>query len=158
VRTNLPQWPTEPPAPDPLGAAFLIVRLGDAPVGHWLDRIDRPCTVLSAPGEAEIAAFVGAASVGLRVLITGPERDVLRARAAALGAGAVAAEITCFATRTDVVDVWCAACRQSSTAPVDGPGACPHCGTVVTVEPHHSPRLAARLGVLSEADERGLGG
>jgi hypothetical protein len=102
------------------------------------DRLDEP---LLADFRAELAGAV----VGWRLLLCGPEADLLILQAEAIRAGAILPEIQARVTSRATRRVYCAHCRTVGRGAV-----CPGCGTVLTVSDHRSPRLAAYLGFKHE--------
>jgi hypothetical protein len=108
---------------------------------HWhrhADQVDEP---LLADFRAELAAAV----VGWRLLLCGPEADLLVLQAEAARAGAIPAEIQAHVTSKGARRIYCAHCRTIGRDAV-----CSGCGTVLTVSGHRSPRLAAYLGFTHE--------
>jgi hypothetical protein len=108
----------------------------------------------SAEVLAALGAHVAAATVGWRLLVAGPEADVLAACAVATDGGALAAEISAVMTdrrRRRVRCVHCAATTETEAPAVT----CPGCGRALRVEPSLSRRHAAYLGLAaprSDAD------
>ncbi|MBO3748383.1 hypothetical protein J5X84_20095 [Streptosporangiaceae bacterium NEAU-GS5] len=164
--TNLPRWPADPPPIDERGASFLVITVGTdtqaaETAERWLARIAelrRPCERLSAARAEDIvpavAHAIDTAFVGLRVLVTGPERDVLMIRSAVLAAGAVSAEVCCHAAppgghEPRAMNIWCVACRRQNAGVTAHLTTCRHCGAALAVHAHFSPRYAARLGAVS---------
>ncbi|WP_395105250.1 dimethylamine monooxygenase subunit DmmA family protein [Actinomadura sp. SCN-SB] len=151
-----------PPAVDPSGRSYAVIAVGAAarPVaGRWLaelaSRADRP-PVWSARVDrldgTVLAAFeerLRAATVGWRLMLAGPEADVMRLRARAVRAGAVPAEIREHATEADRRRIHCAHCRAITEAEVGVGGTveCRGCGLTLRCQRHFSRRLAAYLGV-----------
>ncbi|TQS42123.1 dimethylamine monooxygenase subunit DmmA family protein [Cryptosporangium phraense] len=144
---------------DETGTSFAVVTFGadGAAVGAgWVARIralGRP--LWEWPGSAGVADVEGglkalgeqvaAARVGWRLLVAGPEADVLRARAVALAGGAVDAEVTAVVTDDRTRRVWCAHC--GTTTPTGDPSVrCSGCGRALVVHDHLSRRRAAYLG------------
>ncbi|GAA3392493.1 dimethylamine monooxygenase subunit DmmA family protein [Cryptosporangium minutisporangium] len=97
---------------------------------------------------AALAEQTRVATVGWRLLLAGPEADVLRARAVAITGGAVDAELTVVVTDDRRRRVWCAHCGSTTEADVragdDLP--CADCGRTLSVHAHVSRHRAAYLG------------
>lgn len=159
---SLPVWPATPEPVDATGRSFLVVELGEGARGvadDWAaaaaalgpvarcgwDRLDAGCfqTVLSG------------LRCGVRIMIVGPQDDVLLALAAARAAGAEPAELRSFVTRTDVLAVFCAHCRATSRVAA-APGdvtPCPACGRTLEIHPHLSAVRGSFLGSDATARE-----
>ena len=150
------------PGVDETGRAYTVLAFGPAaaPVAErWCDRIaalGRPVRLeRSARATDEVlAALAGQlrdATVGWRLMLAGPEADVLRARAVALDGGALDAELTMLVTGDDRRRVWCAHCGATTEARVRPGGSvpCAGCGLVLVVHAHVSRRRAAHLGSVS---------
>jgi hypothetical protein len=161
--TSVPRWPGRPPPVDPAGRSVTILAFG--PPAHpvaaaWAAQAGGRARVLlrPAPDEGVEAAVHGAAAgatVGWRLMLAGPEEDVLRARAAALRLGAVPGEIGVHVTDTGRRRVWCAHCRTVTAArvPVGGTVPCASCGRTLHVYHHVSRPKAAYLGYQADAEE-----
>lgn len=163
--TSVPRWGSGIPAPDPAARGLLLLGFGargraittawaaDVPAG-------RPVEVLAADdadaGVLEVlAARVAAARVGWRLMLAGPEADVLAARAVAVRAGLLDAELRIAVTSTARKQVYCPHCRTttSTTAPVAGETPCGGCGRRLHVYGHVSRRTGAYLGFMADAEE-----
>ncbi|MGY1753689.1 dimethylamine monooxygenase subunit DmmA family protein [Blastococcus sp. SYSU D01042] len=163
--TSVPRWGRERPAPDPATRALLLIGFGargaaittgwaaDAPAG-------RPVEVLVADSADEsvlavLVARIAAARVGWRLMLAGPEVDVLAARAVAVREGVLDAEIRCAVTGAERKRVFCPHCRTttSTTAPVSGETPCDGCGRRLHVYAHVSRRAGAYLGFMADAEE-----
>ena len=163
--TSVPRWGSEWPAPDPSARTVLLVGFGargcaistawaaDVPAG-------RPVEVLAADDADEsvlavLTARIAGARVGWRLMLAGPEDDVLAARAVALRAGVLDAEIRCAVTGTERKRVYCPHCRATTTttAPVAGETPCDGCGRRLHVYAHVSRRAGAYLGFMADAEE-----
>jgi hypothetical protein len=159
ARTNLPTWPEEAPGVDATGTAQAVIAVGAAARAV----ADRWCAQAAATGAPvwrhdagtaadaarALAGQLASARVGWRLLLAGPEADVLALRALALDAGAVDAEVRCHATSTTEKVVRCAHCSAHTRAevPLGGLVTCPGCGRALTVQRHLSRRHGAHLGV-----------
>ncbi|MFI5952653.1 dimethylamine monooxygenase subunit DmmA family protein [Cryptosporangium sp. NPDC051539] len=144
---------------DESGTAYAVVAFGEAgaaAAAKWIERLrelGRPLWAWHGPpgaddGPAALAGQVRGARVGWRLLVAGPEADVLRARAVAIDGGAVPAEVTAVVTDDRWRRVWCPHC--GATTPTDGPSVrCSGCGRALVVGHHLSRRRAAYLGSLA---------
>lgn len=160
---SLPVWPSIPEPVDATGRSFVVLELGSdahavgdgwvaaaaalGPVDHhrW-ERLD---------AEAFGAVLAGL-HCGVRIMVVGPQDDVLRALALARAAGAEPAELRSFVTRTDVLPVYCAHCRGTERV-VAAPGDvvdCPSCARMLEIHPHVSAVRGSFLG--SDATARDL--
>jgi len=132
-------------------AARWCRELGDAglPVRAWHE--------LAATGEvlAELRAQVAMATVGWRLMLVGPESDVMQARAVAASGGALDAEITLLVHDETYRRVWCSHCGDTTTAAVavGDVVACVGCGHSLSVYHHVSRRNACYLGFMADAEE-----
>lgn len=162
---SVPRWPTAGADPEPgvdeNGRAYAVTAFGaDAvPVAErWRARIatlGRPVRLrrFDRASDEALAALAGQlrdATVGWRLMLAGPEADVLRAHAVARDAGALDAELTLWITGDDRRRVWCAHCATTSDADVR-PGdtvPCAGCGRTLVVHEHVSRRRAAYLGSI----------
>lgn len=163
--TSVPRWPAEVPAPDPTARALALLAFGSAGgrllVGwraavagrvplwwHAAERADQESLDL-------LVAQVAGARIGWRLMLAGPEIDVLGARSVATGLGVLDAEIRMAVTGTEVKRVFCPHCRTTTTgaAPVSGELACAGCGRRLHVYAHVSRRTGAYLGFMADAEE-----
>lgn len=161
----MPRWGAEPPAPDPAARALLLIGFGVrgcAITTAWAADVPRgrPVEVLAADDADEpVLAFlrtrIAGARVGWRLMLAGPEADVLAARAVATRAGVLDAEIRCAVTGTERKRVYCPHCRTTTetTAPVAGETPCDGCGRRLHVYAHVSRRAGAYLGFMVDAEE-----
>ena len=167
THTSVPRWPAEVPGVDVTGRALTLVGFGadgrrltarwaaEVPAGTPVDLLvtDRADdTLLTA-----LAARVDGAVVGWRLMLAGPEVDVLAARALATSLGLVDAELRMAVTCTAGKRVFCPHCRTttSTTAPVSGETPCAGCGRRLHVYAHVSRRAGAYLGFMADAEEVG---
>ncbi|MBA4865639.1 hypothetical protein H1V43_30730 [Streptomyces sp. PSKA54] len=164
--TSVPRWPTADPGVDRTGRAYAVMSFGPdaAPLaagwGRELHALGR--TVWSWHGEAatdeavaELRRQVEYATVGWRLMLAGPQCDVLRAHAEALRGGVLEAEITVLVTDAVRTRVWCAHCGATTVADaalgeVTG---CSGCGRSLYVYHHVSRRTATHLGFMADAEE-----
>ncbi|MGY1743085.1 MULTISPECIES: dimethylamine monooxygenase subunit DmmA family protein [unclassified Blastococcus] len=103
-----------------------------------------------------LTAEVDRARVGWRLMVAGPEVDVLAVRARATALGVLDAEIRAAVTDTRRRRVWCASCGATTetSAPAPGEAACAGCGRRLHVHAHLSRRLGAHLGSAADPEER----
>lgn len=164
--TSVPRWPTSDPGLDRPGRAYAVMTFGPAAAALgalWRSEL----TVLgravwSWDGEAATEAGLGAlreqigsATVGWRLLLAGPQPEVLLAYAESVRGGVLDAEITAVVTDTARRRVWCSHCRATTVAEV-ALGAetdCAGCGRSLLVYHHVSRRHAAHLGFMTDAEE-----
>nr|WP_275585788.1 dimethylamine monooxygenase subunit DmmA family protein [Geodermatophilus sabuli] len=102
-----------------------------------------------------MAAQVRTARVGWRLMLAGPEVDVLAARAVATGLGLLDAEIRTAVTGADHKRVSCPHCRVITEAevPVGAEVPCRGCARRLHVYAHVSRRTGAYLGFMADAEE-----
>lgn len=152
----VPRWGTRPPQVDGSGRTFGIVAPPGCPVAReWaaqLDILGRPYWHVPPHG---VEAALGGATVGLRVLVSGPEVEVLAVAARLRSAGLADAELTTHATSTGHRRVYCAHCKQTSLfdAAVDDVVTCPSCRRGLLVFAHASARSGSYLGFQADAEE-----
>lgn len=162
--TSVPRWPVPVPGADPRGRSFAIMSFSDAArpdAERWQAELaGRPVWTWHGDGadEAALAALreqLAGATVGWRLLLAGPEHDVLRARAEAVRAGVVDVEITVAVSAATVRLVSCALCGTETTAAVatgeETP--CAGCRRSLLVYHHVSRRHTAYLGFQADAEE-----
>ncbi|MER5184083.1 dimethylamine monooxygenase subunit DmmA family protein [Streptomyces sp. NPDC002896] len=164
--TSVPRWPTEDPGVDRTGQAYAVMSFGPdaAPVAAgWeseLRSLGRP--VWSWHGEeagdgclAELRGQVESATVGWRLMLAGPQCDVLRAHAEALAGGVLEAEITVLVTDAARTRVWCAHCGATTLADaaIGETAGCSGCGRSLYVYHHVSRRSGTHLGFQVDAEE-----
>jgi hypothetical protein len=166
AHTSVPRWPRTDPGVDRAGRAFAIMAFGPdaAPVGeHWhreVARLGRPVWLRRVERADETALGeldeqLDAARVGWRLMLAGPQADVLAAYAGATRAGVLAAEIAVLVTDDRHRRVWCAHCDTTSVADVATGEVtpCHGCGRSLLVYHHVSRRSAAYLGFMVDAEE-----
>jgi dimethylamine monooxygenase subunit C len=163
--TSVPRWGTETPAPDPAARAVLLLGFGPrgaAITTGWAADVHAGCPVerLAADDADEtvlavLSARVAAARVGWRLMLAGPEVDVLAARAVAVRAGVLDAEIRTAVTGSERKRVYCPHCRTTTatTAPLAAEIPCDGCGSRLHVYAHVSRRTGAYLGFMADAEE-----
>ena len=165
ARTNLPDWPAEPPPVDMAGIGFILVGLGAgmAPVvAGWAAAAPHPCIQLcdTAPLVtdgvlARFDAMLAEAVTGWRLMLAGPASEILFLAAHARAAGLIAAEIRMHAVADGHARAQCAHCKTLFRTPGE-PGAhvtCPGCSRVLILHQHLSRRLGALVAfsALTEA-------
>lgn len=165
ARTNLPRWSDIPPEPDPRARCHTLVSFSPdamavadtwassaASLGASVRRLhaDRFDSHLAAALEAHLADAV----VGWRLMLIGPEADILAAQALAFTFGVIPAEIRAHATSATRRRVRCAHCALTTEAdlPVGETLPCPGCGRTLVVHHHLSRRHAAYLGYHADAE------
>lgn len=164
---GLPRWSSTPPEVDTTGSAYLIVAVGEDPqtahvARRWVGAAEAvaPTRLLVLDSLSETAdeqtlrAALEAVTTGCRILVVGGQYDVMTALALAREAGAIAAELDAFVTRTDDLALYCAHCRDTFRV-VGAPGdtvCCPGCVRALEIHPHHS---AVRGSFLASATDAG---
>jgi dimethylamine monooxygenase subunit C len=162
--TSVPRWSGAPPGADRSGRSFAVMSFSDAAraiAQRWQGELaDCPVwTWHSAAADDEALAALreqlAGAAVGWRLLLAGPEHDVLRARAEAVRAGVLDAEITVSVSSAEYRRVWCAHCGTETGAsiPVGAEAGCTGCGRSLLVHHHFSRRHATYLGFQVDAEE-----
>ena len=159
---SLPVWPTEPEPVDATGTSYLL--LGFGPEGGSV--VDTWARDVSGLGPADlvrsarfdpaaVTAALASTRCGVRIMVAGPQDDVLLTLAAARESGAEPEELRSFVTRTDVLPVFCAHCRATSSveAVPGGVAVCPACATLLDVHPHLSAVRGSFLGSDTTARE-----
>lgn len=177
--TSLPRWSATPPAVDDTSSEQMIVLCdGDAGAGdHWLRdlrargieplqvRVRAPRTtgprLLHADddrgltGLPQLRRMLDTATVGLRLLVTGTEWQVLTVTATALRCGLLRSEIRAAATDPGIggdavpLIVFCAHCEAETLSPAATPGGtvtCAGCHRLLDIHPHVNSSRARYLG------------
>lgn len=161
---SLPVWPPVPEAVDRTGTSFVIVDLGgdDTAAGvadAWAQQAEEVGPVTRHRADRldvdELSAVLARTRCGVRVMIAGPQDDVLLALATARAAGAEPDELMSFATRTDLLAVFCAHCRATSRVAAEPGGtvSCPACGRMLEIHSHVSAVRGSFLGSDATARE-----
>lgn len=152
---------------DTTGASFLIISFGQgenagvartwlngaaalAPV-QWLTFAD-----FNADTSRQLGRAFGSSLTGVRIMVVGPQFDVLQTIAVARRRGALEQEITSLITDTAELPIYCAHCRATSRVR-GGAGdtvACPGCARTLEVHPHLSGTRGSYLA--SDARARDL--
>ncbi|MEB3367212.1 dimethylamine monooxygenase subunit DmmA family protein [Saccharopolyspora mangrovi] len=160
ARTSLPEWP-DSVAVDPSGARFAIIGVGDAAAEiarGWASSLDRPVWTFHADRAADafdaLDAQVRQARVGWRLMLAGPEADVLALRSRAISGGAVDEEIRCQVTSRERVVVHCAHCAAETavTASAGERATCSGCGQPLHIYSHVSRYRGAYLGFRADVE------
>lgn len=162
--TSVPRWSTSVPSADLSGRSYAVMTFSDAclPAARrwWRELTGRPVWTWhgSRADDEALAALreqIAEASVGWRLLLAGPEHDVLKARSEAVRAGVLDAEITVTVSASGRRRVWCAHCGHETEAAVDigARTGCTGCGRSLLVHHHVSRRHAAYLGFQADAEE-----
>ncbi|MGY1593057.1 dimethylamine monooxygenase subunit DmmA family protein [Geodermatophilus sp. SYSU D00708] len=163
--TSVPRWPAADPGVDPAARSLTLFGFGAAGVDavrRWLGQVPaRTPVVATTTGAAdaavlaELARRVAASTVGWRLMLAGPEADVLAARAVALDGGLLDAEVRTLVTGTERKRVFCPHCRATTEAdvPVGGETGCTGCGRRLFVYWHVSRRAGSYLGFMADAEE-----
>jgi hypothetical protein len=177
--TSLPRWSdTTPPVDDTSSEQMLVRCDGDAGAGdHWLRELRargieplqvrvraprvtaptllRPGTDRGLTGLPQLHRMLDTATVGLRLLVTGTEWQVLTVTATALEAGMLRSEIRAVATAPGISGdavphiVFCAHCEAETLSPASSPGTtvrCADCGRLLDIHPHVNSSRARYLG------------
>jgi hypothetical protein len=163
--TSVPRWQADAPPFDPRARSATVLALcADAePVAAaWAAAGGAAgVPVSSCTGDLEQAlrhldADMAGAVVGWRLLVAGPEAEVLRVRARATELGAVGSEVLAHVTGVPSRRVLCVHCDAvtETDEPVGGTVACAGCGHDLHLYHHVSRRLGAYLGFLTDAEER----
>lgn len=169
-RTSVPVWPAQAPDLDPAGTSFLLVQVGAGAadvVRGWAAqarRHGRPAQVWRLPRTdegtpAELARRLATFRVGARLMVAGPEADVLSVAATARTLGLVPEEVTGFAAGRDDISVFCVHCESTSRLAA-GPGTeltCPGCRRRLEVHEHVSGHRGSYLASATAAPAPGGG-
>jgi hypothetical protein len=113
-----------PPCVDPAGRSYAVIAVGAAArlvAERWLDKIHSPVWSCLVEGldSGLVSSFeerLRAARIGWRLMLAGPEADVMRLRAQAIRAGALPVEIREYVTEANRRRVHCAHCRTVTEA------------------------------------------
>lgn len=163
--TSVPRWAAAVPSVDPAARSVVLLGLGPGAEGvlaGWRRQVPPAVPVWSRTAEradtavlTDLEHHLGTATVGVRLLLAGPEADVLAARAAAVRCGLLDAEIRTAVADADRKRVSCAHCRAVTEAvlPVAAEVGCGGCGRRLHVYAHVSRRLGTYLGFMADAEE-----
>ncbi|MGY1794249.1 dimethylamine monooxygenase subunit DmmA family protein [Geodermatophilus sp. SYSU D00525] len=150
---------------DPAGRTVSVLGFGDRGreiVADWLAATPAGRVVWSHVAEraddvtlTALAEQVRGARVGWRLMLAGPEVDVLAARAVATGLGLLDAELRTAVTGADRRRVACPHCGVATEAevPVGAEVPCRGCARRLHVYAHVSRRTGTYLGFMSDAEE-----
>ncbi len=153
--SSVPRWPAEAPPFDDSGQTFGIVADADCPVAReWMCAIQatgRPCWWVD---REYLDRILDLATVGLRVMVSGPELDVLAVAAHLKARGLADAELTLHATSSDQRRIYCVHCSAMSltNADVESVTPCGSCGRMLSVFGHVSRRTGSYLGFQHDAE------
>lgn len=163
---SLPNWTDLPPEPDVTGAAFLLAGYGDADTNSVLDRWREVLRKFGAEDRVQVHrdtqfdrwSFYPAleqSRCGVRLMIAGPQYDVLTAMATARECGLESGEITGFATSVEDLPLFCPHCQWISRAYAEpfGTHICSGCQRELMIRPHFSSQRGSFLGVDAQAKE-----
>nr|WP_133995978.1 dimethylamine monooxygenase subunit DmmA family protein [Streptomyces sp. 846.5] len=169
----MPRWEATPPAVDTDGKSFAVLsfgREGRETAERWISGIGDisdvgdigtagPCWARHAERADEelLAALreqLRTALVGWRLMLAGPEAEVLPARSEALMHGAVPAEIRVHVTSARRKRVHCPHCQQvtATDRAVDESVRCGGCGRELAIYHHVSRRTGTYLGFMADAE------
>lgn len=115
-------------------------------------------TEIRADGIDDLRRFraaVARSSVGVRILLVGSEAEVYAARSAALAEGAIEDELALIVSDDTARRVYCAHCAHTSTVSAyeNDVIRCEQCARSLVIYHHFSPRKAAYLGFMVDAEE-----
>ncbi|WP_244882713.1 dimethylamine monooxygenase subunit DmmA family protein [Gordonia desulfuricans] len=169
--TSIPEWArpttdsdgnTEIPAPQCTGSSYLLVGIGPAAAAvtsAWAPALAGVPGRLIEAADADtavdaLAAALAEATVGVRVLLTGPIGACLSARATAVAAGVEDDEIQVVPVGSGPIDVFCSHCRTITTADagLDAIVDCAGCDRGLLVYYHVSRRSGSFLGFMADAE------
>lgn len=166
AHSTVPRWQAEPPGVDPGGRSYGVLWFGSvaAQVAYrWV----RAIAEMSAPvwafdgGDggaetfAELAMRLAACHTGLRLMVAGPEQEVLTAQVAAREAGMIDAELALHVTSQPSRLVYCVHCKTTGSyqAAVGEIAPCAGCDRPLLIFAHFSRRSGSYLGFLADAEE-----
>ncbi|TWG08156.1 dimethylamine monooxygenase subunit DmmA family protein [Saccharopolyspora dendranthemae] len=160
MRTSLPEW-HEPVGVDPTGRRFAIIGIGPGAreiTRRWARSAPGASRAVHGDRAEEVTgaldAQLRAARVGWRLMLAGPEADVLALRSRAITAGAVDEEIRCQVTSRERLVVHCAHCA-ADTETTASPGAearCGGCGQPLHIYSHVSRFRGSYLGFRADVE------
>lgn len=126
----------------------------------WLRKLQRSLdvTTIRADGIDDLRRFrvaVAQSSVGIRILLVGSEVEVYAARSAAVAEGAIDDELALIVSDDTARRVYCAHCAHTSTVSAyeNDVIRCEQCARSLVIYHHFSPRKAAYLGFMVDAEE-----
>lgn len=168
--TSVPRWPTSDPGLDRTGRAYAVVSFGAAaaPIADgWrgqLHELGRPVWHHHAGSATEDAAedaltalraYLATSTVGLRLMVAGPQAEVLLAYSEARGGGVLDCEIVAVVTDDSRRRVKCLHCGTISAGDVavEQLLACDGCGRTLFVYYHVSRTDAVFMGFQADAEE-----
>ena len=164
--TSVPRWPRSDPGVDRTGRAYAVVSFGAAAAqiaDGWhreLDALARPVwrhqpSSATEQTLAALCAHLATATVGLRLMVAGPQAEVLRVYSEATSAGVLDCEIVVMVTEESRRRVRCLHCFEISQADVATGQLlmCDGCGRELFVYHHVSRRDAVYMGFMADAEE-----
>jgi hypothetical protein len=168
AHSTVPRWPAEPASVDGSGRGYVVLAFGpdaEQVAAAWRRDIARRAMPLvsldGGPNPANaldrLAEVLAGASTGLRLMVAGPEQEVLAVQSAARVAGMIDDELALHVTSAAARQVYCVHCKTTSSvvAAVDELASCHGCGRELLVFAHLSRRSGSYLGFLADAEERG---
>lgn len=163
--TSVPRWAEERAVAD-RGRTITVLSFGAAAterarslVGTFEGRRVSWLRLPAAWGDVAATALeriLAGARVGWRLVLVGEEEPVLAARAAAVAAGALDAEILPEVLGTASRTLYCAHClgTHSTDAAIGETSTCPGCFAELVIYHHVSRRHGAYFGYMIDAEER----
>jgi hypothetical protein len=168
AHSTVPRWPAEPASVDPTGRSYLVVAFGpeaEQVAAAWRrDIAQLAMPLVSVDGGSDtsqtirrLTGVLASSTTGLRLMVAGPEQEVLAAQSAARGAGMIDDELVLHVTSAELRRVYCVHCKTTSSAraAVDEVTSCAGCGLQLLIFSHLSRRSGSYLGFLADAEERG---
>lgn len=162
--TSVPRW-AEERAVAAGGRVITVMSFGEAATeraraviasfeGRRVSWLRVPVTWGDA-AETALERQLAAARVGWRLVLIGDEEPVLAARATAVAAGALDAEIMAEVLGTGYRRLYCAHCLgvHTTDAGIGETSTCPNCDTELVVYHHVSRRHGAYFGYMIDAEE-----
>jgi hypothetical protein len=168
AHSTVPRWPAEPPAVDPSGRSYVVVAFGpeaEPIAAGWRREIAQgpsalialDCDQAASETMSRLTGVLASATTGLRLMVAGPEQEVLTVASTARAAGMIDAELSLHVTSATSRKVYCVHCKSTSSAraAVDEVAACQGCGRELLIFAHLSKRSGSYLGFLAAAEEQG---
>lgn len=141
------------------GRQYLLIAIGDAPgttakVDKWardLASAHQAVALYSLPDGAGVEDLIDATTVGVRIMISGAEAEVMRAVAVARAAGILPCELFIHISHVDVINVFCPHCDTATRALArpDHTIECSGCARDLLVRPHTSSHRAMYLASVA---------
>ncbi|QSE92609.1 hypothetical protein JWS13_30365 [Rhodococcus pseudokoreensis] len=144
---------------DLTGRHYLLVILGEAPSAaakakQWaraLHDAQRSISEHTASSAATVGDLIASSTVGIRIMICGPEFEVMQAVAAARSHGVLPCEMFVHITHVDAIHVYCPHC-DTATRTIAQPNTtaeCSGCRRDLLVRPHTSSHRAMYLASVA---------